>query len=71
MFKEFAHLAAEEAAQQVNCRQIDPRGGLFVERRDRAAIEPGFSHDIRDAELVSPHQGGEIAADHGLVYWVG
>lgn len=71
MFKEFAHLATKEAAQQVNRRQIDPGGGLFVERCDRAAIEPGLSHDVRDAELVAPHQDGEIAADHCLIYGVG
>ena len=67
VYEEFAHLAAEETAQQVNRRQIDSRGRLFVERRDRAAIEPSLSHDIRDAELVSPHQNGQIAADHRII----
>ena len=64
MFKEFAHLAAEEAAQQVNRRQIDPGGGLFVECCDRASIEAGLAYYIRNAELVSPHKGGEMATDH-------
>ena len=36
-----------------------------------AAIEPGFSRDIRNTEFLAPHQGGEIAADHGLATWVG
>ena len=68
VLEQFAHLAAEEATQPVYRRQIDPGGSLFVERRYRAAIEPSLPHDIRDAELVSSHQDGKIAADQGLVY---
>ena len=56
VLKEFAHLAAEQAAELIYGRQIDSRGSLFVKGGDRAAVEPSLPHDIRDAKLVASHQ---------------
>ena len=71
MFKKFTHLAAEEVAEQVNCGQVNPRGGLFVERRNRTAIESSLADDVGNAKLMTSHQGRQVAADYGLVGFVG
>ena len=71
MLEEIPNLAAEKSAELINGRQIDPGGGLFVEGRDRAAVEAGLSGNIRNTELVSAHQDGEVAADHDLHYCQG
>jgi hypothetical protein len=58
VLEQVADLAVEEPAELLDGREIDPRGRLLVERGDRAAIQPRAPRNVRDAKLVSAHEGG-------------
>ena len=58
VLEQVADLAVEEPAELLDGREIDPCGRLLVEGGDRAAIQPRAPRNVRDAKLVSAHEGG-------------
>ena len=48
VFEQVANTTAEKPAELIDCRQIDSRRSFTVERRYRAAIEPGLTRNVHD-----------------------
>ena len=64
MFQQLAYGAPEQGAELLDRGQFNPCGRLAIQRGNRAAVQIGEPRNIRDAELVATHQGGEVAANH-------
>jgi hypothetical protein len=64
VLEEFTHGYLEQLAKAVDGVQVHARRGLFVQQRDRVAVQPGLSGHIGDLELALAHQAGQMALDH-------
>ena len=67
VFEQLTYGNTEVAAQGVDRIQIDTRGRLLVEQRDRVPMETSVPRKVADLELSFSHKPGQVALDQDVL----